>query len=807
MQKSIQHAAVLGAGTMGAAIAALLANAGIPVTLFDIVPTSLSADQEKAGLTLADKAVRDSIVKRGLEQMLKSRPAALTSPARARLINTANLEDDFDKLRQADWIIEAIVENLDVKRKWMARLDEVRAAHAIVSTNTSGIPVAAICKGLSEGFRQHFLGTHFFNPPRYLKLLEIIPTADTLPELTDFISRFCETRLGKGIVLCKDTPNFIGNRLLSGSISFTLDYALEHGYTIDEVDALTGPLIGRPKTATYRLLDLIGIDVMQHVNDNLAPAIPHDTAILPYLKSTRVNDLLHSMIERKWLGNKTKTGFYKTVSGPDGKKEFWSLDLKTLAHKAPEKPQFAALSKTKSAASLGERLHILLADQERAGALVQALLYQGFAYAASLLPEIADTPKPVDDAMRWGFAHESGPFEQWDALGVAETAAAMQKAGFPAAAWVSDMLKNGNPSFYKYDGDRKTAVYNPLKKAYEPIPHPPGIILLKDEKEAGKVIRQNDGASLIDLGDGIACLELHTKMNTLDEDIITLANTALDLLATDYEGLVVGSQAENFSAGANIFLILLAAKQGMWDSLADMIRKLQDLHMRMRYSTKPVVAAPAGLALGGGAELMMHAGRCVAFSELYAGLVEAGVGVIPAGGGTKEMVRRLVTPAMLTPEASALPFLQRAFMQVGNAKVSTSADEALEMGLLNEADRIIFDREEGIAQAKREALHMAAGGYRPPLPARLYAAGRDALATLRVGIFTFKEARQISAYDAVVGEKLAYVLCGGELSAPAWVDEQYFLDLEREAFLSLCGEERTQARLAHMLDTGKPLRN
>lgn len=807
MQKTIRQAAVLGAGTMGAAIAALLANAGIPVTLLDIVPTGLSPEQKAAGLTLEEKTVRNAIVKRGYEQMLKSRPASLTSPSRARLISTGNFEDDFDQLRSADWIIEAVVENLQIKQELMARLDEVRAPQAIVSTNTSGIPVSAVCAGRSEGFRRHFLGAHFFNPPRYLKLLELIPTADTLPEVVDFMAWLCEFRLGKGIVPCKDTPNFIGNRLLSGSISFTLDYVLEHGYTVDEVDALTGPLIGRPKTATFRLLDLIGIDVMGHINENLAPAIPHDKAILPYLQSEHVNGLVGAMIEKKWLGNKSKCGFYKTVSAPDGKKEFWSLDLKTMEHRLPEKPQFAALAKTKGAASLAERLRILLADQERAGALVRPLLYQGFSYASSLIPEIADTPKPIDDAMRWGFAHESGPFEQWDNLGVAETAAQMQKAGFPPAAWVVEMLESGRATFYLGDGERKTAVYNPLKKDYEPIPPQPGLIILNEEKKAGKTLRQNDGASLIDLGDGVVCAEFHTKMNSLDEDIITMLNTGLDLLDTGYEGLVIGNQAENFSAGANIFLILVAAKQGMWEALEDMARKLQDLHMRIRFSPKPVVVAPAGMALGGGTEMMLHASRVVAASELYAGCVEAGVGVIPSGGGAKEMVRRLITPPMLAPDTIVLPFLQRVFMQVGTAKVSASADEAFEMGLLGEGDRILLNREQLIAQAKSEALHMAAGAYRPPLPGRLYAAGRDALATLREGIFMFKEARQISEYDAVVGEKLAYVLTGGDLSAPAWVDEQYFLDLEREAFLSLCGEERTQARLAYMLETGKPLRN
>jgi len=807
MKTKFQRVIVIGAGTMGAAIAAHLANAGVTVTLLDIVPSRLSAEQEAKGLTLQDKAVRNSIVNAGLEHALKARPASFMSSERARLVSTGNLEDDFDVVRSADWVIEAIVENLKIKQDLMARIEAVRAPHTIVSTNTSGIPIAAVAEGRSESFRQHFLGTHFFNPPRYLKLLEIIPTQDTLKEVVEAITWFGEYRLGKGIVMCKDTPNFIGNRILSGTCAFTLHYALEHDYTVDEVDSLTGPLIGRPKTATFRLLDLIGVDVMEHVNSNLAAAIGHDLAALPYLTSERVNVLLKGMLERKWLGNKTKTGFYKTVTTPEGKKEFQPLNIHSMIHEAVSKVRFDSVGKAKGEENLAKRLKLMLTGDDRGAGFVRAILFQEFAYASSVIPEIADTPKPIDDTLRWGFAHEAGAFEMWDALGVVDIVKQMKEAGFVPAAWVDEMLHKGCNTFYQYEGDRKIGVYNPERREYESLQSSPNLIVLKELKDSAKVITRNDGATLIDLGDGVACVEFHTKMNAIDDDVMNLLNSALDRAETDFEGLVVGNQGEHFSAGANIFLILMAAKNGMWELLDGMVRKLQDVNMRMRYFPKPVVIAPAGLALGGGAEVTMHGNRVVAAAELYTGLVEVGVGVIPAGGGTKEMVRRLITPAMHTSEALVLPFLQRVFMQVGTAKVSTSADEAREMGILGEADRIILNRDHLIAEAKGEVLHLAANGYRPLMPESLYAAGRDSLAALRMGIYTFCEAKQITEYDAVVGEKLAYVLCGGELSNPTWVDEKYFLDLEREAFLSLCGEERTQARLAHMLETGKPLRN
>ncbi len=807
MTYKIHRAVVIGAGTMGAAIAAHLANTGVPVTLLDIVPNRLTPAEEKKNLSLNDPEVRNRIVKEGFDRAIKSRPASYFTPETAALVKIGNLEDDFQVIAQADWVIEVIVENLAIKQQLMARIDAVRGAKSIISTNTSGIPVASIAEGLSESFRQHFLGTHFFNPPRYLKLVEIIPTAETLPEVVSVISRFVETRLGKGPVLAKDTPNFIGNRLAFGSGAFALDYILANNYTVDEVDAVTGPALGRPKTATFRLIDLVGIDVWEHVGRNLAPAIPHDEHALRYLSSEPVNQLISTLVKNGWLGNKTKQGFYKEVRKDDGGKEFWTLNLHTLEYEPPQKVRFESIGKARDKESLAERLKIVLAGEDRAAQLARALTYQSLAYTSERIPEIADTPLPIDDAMRWGFGHEAGPFETWDMLGVPEVAAAMQAEGFPAAPWVTQMLAQGCTSFYQYDGERKLAVYNPVLGGYAPIPRLPELFVLKELKDSGKVIRKNDSASLVDLGEGVACVEFHTKMNALDDDIFSLMQYALDKAETDFTGLVIGNDGQNFSAGANLFMVLMAARMGAWDQLGEAVRKMQNINMRMRYFPRPVVTAPAGLALGGGSEVLMHGSRVVAAAELYAGLVEIGVGVIPAGGGTKEIVRRLVNPAMRTQNVDPLPFLQRAFEQIGLAKVATSAEEARQMGLLGPADRVVMNRDLLLSEAKKEVLHLASSGYRPPQPEKIYAAGRDALAALRVGIYMMKEAKFITEHEWLIANKLAYILTGGELSQPGWVDEQFILDLEREAFLSLCGEEKTQARIYNMLETGKPLRN
>ncbi len=801
MMFQIHKAVVIGSGTMGAAIAAHLANAGVPVTLVDILPKDAP---------VGNKEARNRIVRDGWDRCIKAKPANLMSSDLKTFVKLGNLEDDFGVVAEADWICEAIVEDLKIKQSLMARIDEVRKPEAIVSTNTSGIPIKAIAEGRSKEFKKHFLGTHFFNPPRYLKLLEIIPTTETNKEVVKFMLWFGEYRLGKGVVLCKDTPNFIGNRVFLGTAMFGMNFILKNDYTVDEVDSITGPLIGRPKTATFRLADLVGIDMWEHVGKIIGPMIPHNTLAQEYLKGKAVTKLISTLVERKWLGNKTKVGFYKEVRKEDGTREFWSLDLKTLEHVAPTKPRFDSVNRAKDVAKLGERLKILLDESDKATQLVQALTYQSFQYSASLLPEIADSPKPIDDAIRWGFSHEAGPFETWDMLGVKETVKRMKAAGYPAPKWVDAMLKSGIESFYQYkhrsprnkNGD-KIGVYDVNKEKYVPIAKPEVVITLKGQK----VISENAGATLYDIGDGVVCVDFHAKMNALDDDIFAIVNEALERLEKDFDGLVVSTQAENFSAGANLFMLVVAAQQGMWDNLDQAIRKLQGLNMRMRYSPKPIVVAPMGLTLGGGCEIVMHASRVVASAETYIGLVETGAGVIPAGGGTKEMLRRMINPPMKTENGEMLPFLQRAFLQIGQAKVATSADEARQMAILNPQDRIVLNRDHLLTEAKREVLHMMNAGYHPYAPEPIYVAGRDMLGALRVGAFMFKEGTYISEYDHHIASKLAYVMCGGELTRPQWVSEQYILELEREAFLSLCGEEKTQARMWSLLQTGKPLRN
>ena len=808
MRYQIYKAVVIGSGTMGAAIAAHLVNAGVRVTLLDIIPRELSEEEKKAGLTLDDPGVRNRIVRQGLQAALNSRPASFYAKTLGDQLQIGNLEDDLDCIQDADWVIEVIIENLKIKQGLMEKIDRIRPEHTIVSTNTSGIPVTSIAEGRSQGFQEHFLGTHFFNPPRYLKLLEVIPTSSTLPEVVEDISHFAEYRLGKGVVICKDTPNFIANRMGFGSGAFSLDYILKNGYTVKEVDSITGPLIGRPKTATFRLLDLVGIDVWQHVGDNLTKALPEDDPAMPFLTSDAANQLIHDMVQNGQLGNKTKQGFYKQVKVED-RKEFWPLNLESREYEAGESARFDSVKDAKNIEDLGDRLIKLLEAEDKAADLVKAILLQGLSYASHCIPEIADTPKPIDDAMRWGFGHQVGPFEIWDMLGVEKTAAMMEKAGFKAAAWVEDMIKEGKTSFYKYAGNQKTAAYQPSQKDYTPIQPTPQILILSEIKsDPAKILDRNTSASLIDLGDGVACVEFQTKMNAIDEDTIKMMERALDYaLEGNLNGVVIGCDAENFSAGANLFGVVMASQNEMWEPLDLLVQRLQNVNMRMRYFPKPVVIAPAGLALGGGAEITMHGSAVVAAAELYIGLVEVGAGVIPAGGGTKEMVRRIVNPALRTKDAVAFPYLTRVFEQVGQAEVATSALEAVNMGILSPCDRIVINRDHLLAEAKRQVLHMASSGYQPPPREKVYAAGRDGLAGLVAGLNNFKESGFITDYEAVIGGKLIRVMTGGELSQPEWVDEQYFLDLEREAFLSLCGEKKTQERMWNLLQTGKVLRN
>lgn len=794
MSHQFRRMAVIGSGTMGGAIAAHFANAGFSVYLLDIAPGKLTPDEEKKRLTLNSTAVRNRIVNAGLDAVKKGRPAALFTPQIAEQITVGNLEDNFDYLCDADWILEAIVENLEIKQRLMARIDAVRKPDSIITSNTSGIPIAAIAAGRSASFRQHFLGTHFFNPPRYLKLLELIPTDETLPDIVASMRKFGESVLGKGVVICRDRPNFIANRLGTYSAMQALHYTLKNGYAVNEVDDITGPLVGHPKTATFRLIDLVGADIMLHVAENLYPAVPEDEA----REEIKPPEFLREMVSRGWLGNKTGQGFYKQVKGAGGR-EFHVLDLNTLEYRPQGKVYYDSVIGAEIYEDLGERLRFLLSQEDRAAKFLWDTTAPYLAYAANRIPEIAEDIVSVDNAMKWGFGHEMGPFEVWDALGVAKTAARMEKDGHRVAPWVKDMLETGHPTFY-----RESGYYDPATQSYQNRSAAPTAIFLKN----CTVIAENESASLRDLGDGVACLEFHTKMNSMDEKIVEIAQKALDQVDQNFAGLVIGNQGESFSAGANVMTIGLAAEAGEWDKIHGVLKALQDFLMVVRYNPKPVVTAPFGYALGGGAEVAMAGARMVAHAETYIGLTEVGFGLIPAGGGCKEMLRRVVAPAMQTPNADPLPFLQRVFETIGQARVATSAAEGQMMGFISASDRVVMNRDHLLGEAKRAVLQMAAEGHRPPARGKnIYAIGERGLAAVRIALYGMRQGGYISEHDAKVGEHLARVLCGGNLTAPAWVDEQFILDLEREAFVSLCGEAKTRERIWHFLNTGKPLRN
>jgi 3-hydroxyacyl-CoA dehydrogenase len=779
---------------MGAGIAAHLANIGIDVLLLDIVPPDLSEEEKD------DPEARNRLVNNLYQRMVKARPAHLARPDRGKFITLGNVEDDFDKLGNCDWIVEAIIEKLEPKQELMARIETVRKPDSIISSNTSGIPINEIAAGRSDDFKAHFLGTHFFNPPRYLKLLEIIPTPDTKQAVLDFMVEFSRDVLGKGVVVCKDTPNFIANRFIAVAGSHAVEYALQNGYSIEEVDAITGPLIGRPKTATFRLTDLVGLDVMVHVNRNLYPAIPKD----PYrdlLKAEKSTALHDEMMERGWLGNKSGQGFYKKKM-VDGERQFWVLNPDTMEYEPPTKVRFESVGEVRRIEDLGERLNALLEYDDRAANYVRDTLTFNLAYAAYVTPEIAHTIVDVDNANRWGFAHEVGPFEIWDMLGVAETVARIEAAGYEVAGWVKEMLESGHDAFYKNGSyyDFKSGSY----KLKEPDKK---VIVIDDLREDGKEVERNASASLLDMGDGVALLEFHAKMNAIDADIVAMANTALERLDSDFDALVIGNDGDNFSVGANIAMIAIAAAQEMWGQISQSVRALQDVIFRLRHASKPLVTAPHQRVLGGGVEMAMASWATVAAHETYMGLVEVGVGLIPAGGGCMEMLRRKVNPVMRTRNADVLPGLQELFQQIGTAEVGTSAWEDKDLGYLRPEDQIVMNSDHRLAIAKETALHLVQSGARPPEVEEIYAAGRDALSALKLGIQGYVWGGYISEYDAVVARKLAHVLCGGDLSGPQWVDPWYIMDLEREAFLSLAGEKKTQERISHMLQTGKPLRN
>ncbi|HEV3469361.1 MAG TPA: 3-hydroxyacyl-CoA dehydrogenase NAD-binding domain-containing protein [Pyrinomonadaceae bacterium] len=799
-----ERAAVLGAGTMGAQIAAHLANAGVPVLLLDIVPKEPTAEEAARGLTLESREVRDRVARAGLEAAKKAKPAAFFTPERAALVRVGNFEDDLKQLKDCDLIVEAVVENLEIKRRLFEQVERHRRPGSVVASNTSGIPIRQLAEGRTEDFRAHFLGMHFFNPPRYLHLVELIRTEWTRPEVSCSVYGFLDRRLGKGVVVAKDRPNFIANRIGTYGGLVTIRTMLEDGYSIEEVDRMTGQAVGRPKTATFRLFDLVGLDVFAHVARNIYEAVPEDEDREVY----NAPEFVRRMVERGLLGNKTKGGFYRKQKGEGERQEIWTLDHASLEYRPAEKVKLPALDAAKNIEDTRERVRALVWGQDRAGQFLWKTTSRVLTYAAHRIPEIADTVVEVDRAMKWGFGWELGVFETWDAVGVERSVARMQEEGREVPENVRRMLEAGATSFYKQEGGQEF-YFDFAQGKYLPVAQPPGVIILKSLKDRTGVIKKNAGASLVDLGDGVACLEFHSKMNSIGSDTLQMVKHALAEVGKNFVGLVVGNQGQNFSVGANLMLVLLGAQEEEWDEIDLGVRQFQQATMSLRYSPKPVVVAPFQMTFGGGCEMTLHADRVRASAETYIGLVEVGVGLIPAGGGTKEMlVRALDSIPPGVTEADPFPFVKRAFETIALARVATSAAEAKTLGFLREEDSYSMNADRLIADAKQEVLALAATGYEPPAPRTdVLALGNAALATLKLGIHQMKRGGFISDYDAVIGEKLARVLTGGDLNHETRVPEQYLLDLEREAFLSLCGHRQTQERIAHMLKTGKPLRN
>ncbi|MFN2532344.1 MAG: 3-hydroxyacyl-CoA dehydrogenase/enoyl-CoA hydratase family protein [Pyrinomonadaceae bacterium] len=800
----IEKAAVLGAGTMGAQIAAHLANARLPTLLLDIAPRELTPDEQAKGLTLQSKDVRNRIARNGLEAAKKAKPAAFFTPALASLVSVGNFDDDLSKLQDCDLIVEAVVENLEIKRSLFERLETRRRSGCIVASNTSGIPIHLLAEGRSEDFKKHFLGLHFFNPPRYLHLVELIRTEWTLPEVSCFIFGFLDQRLGKGVVPAKDRPNFIANRIGTFGALLTIKTMLDDGYSIEEVDRMTGPAVGRPKTATFRTFDLVGLDVFTHVIKNLYAALPEDEQREMFV----VPDLLAKMVQRGQLGNKTKGGFYRKQKGEGDKREIWTLDVASLDYRPSEKVTLPALEMARNIEETSERIKTLVWGKDRVAAFLWKTLSGTLNYAAKRIPEIADSVVEIDRAMCWGFGWELGPFEVWDAIGVAQSVSRMKEEKVAVAPHVEQMLAGGATSFYKTESGQQ--FYFDFKSSrYAPLTEPVGTIVLKSIKERQNVIKKNAGASLIDIGDGVACLEFHSKMNAIGGDTLEMLNFALGEVDKNFSGLVVGNQGPNFCVGANLMLMLMEAQEENWEDLDMMVRVFQRSTMSLRYSPKPVVVAPFQMVFGGGCEMVLHADRARAAAETYIGLVEVGVGIIPAGGGTKEMLLRAMDSLPKgIDDADPFPFVKRAFETIAMAKVATSAEEARSLGFLSPYDGISMNSDRLIADAKKEVLALAASGYVAPQPRTdVLALGLPALSTLKLGIHQMKRAGYISDHDAQIGTQLARILTGGDLNHPTRVSEQYILDLEREAFLSLIGTRKTQERIGHMLKTGKPLRN
>jgi len=807
MERRIEKAVVLGAGTMGSRIAAHFANAGLPCVLLDIVPANLPA--------AAPPAQRNKIVRAGLEAARKSKPAAFFTSSLADKIAIGNFEDDLARCAEADWIVEAVAENLEIKRKLLGRVAQFRKPGAIVTTNTSGLPVHLIAEGMSEEFQQHWAGTHFFNPPRYLKLVEVIPGPKTSREAIETLNEFCDRRLGKGVVIAKDTPNFIANRIGTFSMLNALKLMSKLGMTVEEVDACTGPAVGWPKSATFRTADLVGLDVLVHVVKNIYETAPNDESRDTY----KVPPLVEEMVKRGWLGDKTGQGFYKKVRGA-AEKEILALDVNTMEYWPRQKAKFASLETGKAIEDTRERLRALVGPllEGQKGDKAQQFIWGGLSemclYAARRVPEISDSLADVDRAMRWGFGWELGPFEMMDAVGVKAFAAQVQKEGRAIPPVMERVLSSGLKGFYESEKGT-TTVFDICTGGVKQVQEPKGIIILKSLKEAGREIEKNAGASLIDLGDGAVCCEFHAKMNSIGADLIAMMHKGLKRLETDFDAMVIANQAVNFSVGANLMLVLVAAQEQEWDELDMAVKQFQNVNLAVKYAPKPVVAAPQGMALGGGCEISLHAAKIQAAAEAYLGLVETGVGLIPGGGGTKEMLIRANEHAAGGEDLDLFHTLKPLFEAIAMAKVGTSAEECRELGYLRREDGVSMNRDRLVADAKEVALALARGGYKRPAAnwqqgaetTQIKVLGEQFLAGAKLAIHMMVRGGFASEYDAHVGRKLANILAGGGLTAPQLVTEQYLLDLEREAFVSLCGEKKTQERIAHTLKTGKSLRN
>ncbi|MEN8964404.1 MAG: 3-hydroxyacyl-CoA dehydrogenase NAD-binding domain-containing protein [Polaribacter sp.] len=801
MTRRIKKVAIIGSGIMGSGIACHFANIGVEVLLLDIIPRELSDKEKAKGLTLEDKVVRNRLVNDALTASLKSKPSPIYNQKFANRISTGNLEDDIAKVADADWIIEVVVERLDIKKTVFEKLEKYRTPGTIISSNTSGIPIQFMNEGRSEDFQKHFAVTHFFNPPRYLKLFEVVPGPGCKQEVTDFLMMYGEKFLGKTSVLAKDTPAFIGNRIGIFGIQSLFHQVKELGLTVEEVDKLTGPVIGRPKSATFRTVDVVGLDTLVHVANGIYENCPDDEAHELF----KLPDFINTMMENKWLGSKTRQGFYKKIKNDAGKSEILTLDLDTMKYRSKKRAKFATLELTKTIDKPIDRFKILVGGKDKAGEFYRKNFAAMFAYVQNRIPEISDELYKIDDAMKAGFGWENGPFEIWDAVGVERGIELMKAEGAKPATWVTEMLASGSKSFYSVK-EGATYYYDIPSKSQTKKPGQDGFIILDNIRKSNEVFK-NSGVVIEDIGDGILNVEFQSKMNTIGGDVLAGINKGIDLAEKDFQGLVVGNQATNFSVGANIGMIFMMAVEQEYDELNYAIKYFQDTMMRMRYSSIPTISAPHGMALGGGCEISLHADKVVAAAETYMGLVEFGVGVIPGGGGSKEMALR--ASDSFNKGDVELNILQENFLTIGMAKVSTSGYEAFDLGLLQKGkDAIVINKDRQIATAKAHAKLMAESGYTQPVKRKdVKVLGKQALGMFLVGTDSMEHSKYISEHDQKIANKLAYVMAGGDLSEPTLVSEQYLLDIEREAFLSLCTERKTLERIQHMLKTGKPLRN